>query len=452
MAAFDDAQRRNPEVLRFPPEVTPSISLSRDFSAQTRGLLRLTNPRENLVRSNYGSNGRALTWAGDAAMPGESKSVAAPPTNGKNGKVNSGAAGKAAEMEYDDGFSSDFWKHVPLHATAHALSAFDLNWNDVELIGQPDGMSCWATAAAMVVAWRYQVSIDQSEVARGGGHWADFVNQGGLSAADTESFGRAWGLVVEQPQSYTIDGFRQLLASQGPLWVPILTREGGDHAIAVTGVYGDGTADGTYVRIHDPWERDRGTPTQPGTPHATPGRGCRYVLTFREFAHEYESESGTGDDGSVYIQILHSRGTSGRVPATGATQTYAVAATAYAPHKKEKRSMAAMAAAAGVASMMPTKTRRPAYALSAFDINWNDVESIGQPDGMSCWAASAAMVIGWRDQVCIDPAELARGSGHWADFKAKCGLSFSDTASFGRAISLAAEAPQSYLPMPPRDT
>src|SRR5215472_2443750 len=46
MATFDDPQRHNPEVLDFPPEAAPSVTLSKDFSPITRGLLRLNNPRE----------------------------------------------------------------------------------------------------------------------------------------------------------------------------------------------------------------------------------------------------------------------------------------------------------------------------------------------------------------------------------------------------------------------
>lgn len=55
-------------------------------------------------------------------------------------------------------------------------------------------------------------------------------------------------------------------------------------------------------------------------------------------------------------------------------------------------------------------------AAPAVDI-WHEVPLVPQLTGMSCWAAAAAMLIGWRDCIAVDPAELARGSGRWHEYQ-----------------------------------
>jgi hypothetical protein len=201
---------------------------------------------------------------------------------------------------------------------SRAFNAFDINWNDVQLVPQLSNMSCWAAAASMVVGWRDQMSIDPSEIARGAGQWAAYQN--GLNPSDVPSLAAAWALVMEPPQSYTIEGFRQMIERNGPLWVGASVP--GLHAIVVTGVWGDGSPDGTYVRIKDPWGRAPGsTPGNPAPYNPTPGQGSQYDLTFRQFVQEYESAAT--DFADVDIQILHSGGTGGRVPGTSTAQSFA---------------------------------------------------------------------------------------------------------------------------------
>jgi hypothetical protein len=55
-------------------------------------------------------------------------------------------------------------------------------------------------------------------------------------------------------------------------------------------------------------------------------------------------------------------------------------------------------------------------ANQSFDVNWTDVDLMNQRTDMSCWAASAAMVVGWRDRICLDPAAIAAGTGDWAAY------------------------------------
>ena len=84
-----------------------------------------------------------------------------------------------------------------------------------------------------------------------------------------------------------------------------------------------------------------------------------------------------------------------------------------------------------------------AASLSGNEIDiWYDVELVPQLTGVSCWAAGAAMVVGWRDWVSIDPEEIADGTGYWGQYH-ETGLPPNDTTMFN-AWGLYTEPPQSY--------
>ena len=57
----------------------------------------------------------------------------------------------------------------------------------------------------------------------------------------------------------------------------------------------------------------------------------------------------------------------------------------------------------------------PARASAAIDVR-HSVQLVPQQTGYSCWAAGAAMVVGWRDRVSIDPSAIARATGYWAQY------------------------------------
>ncbi|MFT3696819.1 MAG: papain-like cysteine protease family protein [Kofleriaceae bacterium] len=72
-------------------------------------------------------------------------------------------------------------------------------------------------------------------------------------------------------------------------------------------------------------------------------------------------------------------------------------------------------------------------ALDAFDI-WHEVPLVEQLTGMSCWAAAAAMIVGWRDRLHIDAVSVARGAGRQSAYRD--GLEPRDVATFARAWGL----------------
>jgi N-acetyl-anhydromuramyl-L-alanine amidase AmpD len=221
----------------------------------------------------------------------------------------------------------------PEPAQASALEgnqSFDENWSDVDVIGQPEIYTCWATAAAMVVGWRDKMSLDIQALKKLFTGKTGVSSDTGLYPHDDQKLADALGLVSEPPQCYTVDGFRRILENYGPLWAGIYTDDGWNHAVVVTGLYGDGTPDNTYVRINDPWGRTPGTPGHPGYHNPTPGQGSRYALTYEEFSKEYETRA-TSTDGNVNVQILHAADTGGRTIGMGTDQSYALAAAGLTP-------------------------------------------------------------------------------------------------------------------------
>jgi Papain-like cysteine protease AvrRpt2 len=92
----------------------------------------------------------------------------------------------------------------------------------------------------------------------------------------------------------------------------------------------------------------------------------------------------------------------------------------------------------------------PAGAMSAYasaqsaqwSINWDGVDSIAQPTAESCWATSAAMLLGWRDQMSYSVEAIATQCGKTT----RDGLDGSTVESLGRSLGLTSAPPQSYTP------
>ena len=81
-----------------------------------------------------------------------------------------------------------------------------------------------------------------------------------------------------------------------------------------------------------------------------------------------------------------------------------------------------------------------ARAAAAIDVR-HEVQLVPQLTGFSCWAAGAAMLVSWRDRVSVDPSEIARANGYWAQYAA--GLHPEDVGMFN-TWRLRPEPAQSY--------
>jgi len=132
--------------------------------------------------------------------------------------------------------------------------SFDIRYS-VPFVPQSTNMSCWAASAAMLISWRDNMSIDDRAIAGGINYWQQYMNNGpGLDPEDVHMF-RHWGLREEEPQSFTVQAFRRLIESYGPLWVAADANSAAGvapHIRVVTGIYGDGSVNGTFLLIHDP--------------------------------------------------------------------------------------------------------------------------------------------------------------------------------------------------------
>ncbi len=127
----------------------------------------------------------------------------------------------------------------------------------VPIIAQPSNMTCWATVAAMMMSWKDNVSytIETAMDKAGVTYRAMFDANQGLLAAGHEAFATACSMSGEPPTGYTVSGLRGLIELHGPIIV-IADEAPGSlwaiHARVVRGIYGDGTVDGTFLRINDP--------------------------------------------------------------------------------------------------------------------------------------------------------------------------------------------------------
>lgn len=137
---------------------------------------------------------------------------------------------------------------------------------DVYLIPQPTEVSCWAAALAMVVSARDFASTTPETVAEAAAMDVDT----GYAWGDIQRAVATWNLVEEGPRSAMPDEWARLLEAWGPIWVVEVGAP--YHAVVLAGVRGDGTPDGTWVTVVNPWP---------------PGVGAVETRTFMEFDQEF---------------------------------------------------------------------------------------------------------------------------------------------------------------------
>ena len=145
---------------------------------------------------------------------------------------------------------------------------------EVELVPQVLGISCWAAAAAMITAWKYEVLVDVVEIQTGVDFWEQFKDV--LIIENVEEL-ELWDLEIINTRIYTVKDFAALL-EEGPLWV---VKDLDDkHAVVISEMSGDATPDGTLLTIYDPW--DEGVDDPQGLGLHT---GSIYIKTFSEFVN-----------------------------------------------------------------------------------------------------------------------------------------------------------------------
>lgn len=269
---------------------------------------------------------------------------------------------------------------------------------DFWVMAQPSGMSCWATTYTMLKSWREQRQMTIPEaLTTVGQRWVDLYEADtGLSGADKPIFLASAGLAAKPPQSFAIPTWESMLRQYGPIWITTDERPGmpgGIHARIVTGIYGDGTAAGTFFKIVDP------------------SGGRRYEESIAVFIPKYEEEVRA--TGNLRIQVVH-----WQRDAVSQQQSAAFNRTRQITRAFQGNNLPAppTVQASGLDYAGALAAHQQARALSAIDTRYN-VQLVPQLTGFSCWAAGFAMIVGWRDQMSIDPSEIARATGYWQQYQ-----------------------------------
>ncbi len=287
-----------------------------------------------------------------------------------------------------------------------------IHWPDVQLVAQPTDNSCWATTIAMLVGWHDQMSVAPQAIAEQAGKSIDH----GLAWAEHRSTAQRLGLNPIPPQCYTAEGLYDMLEREGPLYVSKMASASNlsGHAVLVVGMYEDGGQ--FFVRVTDPWDRSVGTPGNPGSYQSTHNTGSRYILRFEDFESEYELQAIVDSSkGDANVQMFSLGVPAGRQPDRSGNAPSGFA-------------MTLGSAALGLGTIR--------------SIHWDDVQLVAQPTPLSCWAASMAMVIGWRDQVSMSPESIA----------AQCGrdinnvLPWAEHDDLGVEMGLTVQPPMNYTP------
>jgi Papain-like cysteine protease AvrRpt2 len=132
---------------------------------------------------------------------------------------------------------------------------------EVSLVAQPDDCTCWAASSAMILSYWHDVDTSSSNPSYSVQEIKDQVTNAGpqydiscgLKPEDTQPVGDILGLSFDYPMCYGVDGFASLLKDKGPVvFVRASVGGKGAHAIAVIGLNGDGTPDGTTVETLNP--------------------------------------------------------------------------------------------------------------------------------------------------------------------------------------------------------
>ena len=304
---------------------------------------------------------------------------------------------------------------------AHAFGAVDYAVPGVfGPMAQPSGNACWATVFTMLVSWRRQQSLTiETALGTVGQRWVDlFRADTGLPGSDKSAFLAAAGMIAEPPQSYSVEGWEQLLRNYGPVWVTTDEAPGrawAIHARVITAISGDGTPERTFFTIVDP------------------AGGRTYQESIAVFIPKYEEE--VIQTGYMRIQVVH-------WSADARAEVRAQSFGGRTARATGVRASSLSAPSTGFNYSGALAAHRQALAMTqSFDVRYN-VQLVPQQTGYSCWAAGFAMIVGWRDQVSIDPSEIARANGYWAQYQT--GLHPEDTrvmATWG----FVAEPPQSYM-------
>ena len=124
------------------------------------------------------------------------------------------------------------------------MTDMDLQYS-VNVVAQPNQQTdCWAASFAMLLGTTCEDVSARSGLPLSVPHGWDEIQ------VAMGTLGLSW----EAPACYTIEGWYELLGRIGPMWLVIASsyQAASTHAIVLTGMVGDGSAEGTEFIYLDP--------------------------------------------------------------------------------------------------------------------------------------------------------------------------------------------------------
>ncbi|MCZ2155479.1 MAG: peptidoglycan-binding protein [Bryobacterales bacterium] len=132
----------------------------------------------------------------------------------------------------------------------------------ITLVPQWTRFTCWSAATAMIFGVQACMSPGSAALDPYGGIYNDSESD---DPTNMRRFAQFYGLTMLPTQTWTPEGLAGLLRLR-PLMINTLWRAdeyvaghgSSGHMRVVAGIRGDGTGDGTTLRIYDPWPPNRG--------------------------------------------------------------------------------------------------------------------------------------------------------------------------------------------------
>ena len=135
----------------------------------------------------------------------------------------------------------------------------------VTLVPQWTTATCWSAALSMLLGGGPACMSPGTATAD---PTDGLYNDSDLSRPEnTRKFADSYGLTLLHAASWTAEGLAGLLRAHGPLMMNLLWNAPGylagvgssGHMLIIAGIRGDGTEDGSTIRIYDPWPVGKGS-------------------------------------------------------------------------------------------------------------------------------------------------------------------------------------------------
>jgi hypothetical protein len=134
----------------------------------------------------------------------------------------------------------------------------------ITLVPQWTNSTCWSAATAMLLGMSACMAPGPAEASAEAGLLNDSES---TNPVNTAKYARYHGLTMLPPQSWTARGLAKLLLTHKRVMVDALWdvtsyvqgNGSSGHMMVIGGIRGDGTENGTTIRIFDPWPVGKGS-------------------------------------------------------------------------------------------------------------------------------------------------------------------------------------------------